>query len=244
MTDSSDDVLARSSALIERARANRAGGGPARPATRRRTSGRQSVAKRLARIAIVDAGILVLAVAIGFVVPLGLFGALAVMALLLAATLTLSVWPADDRRAIPAEALRTADIRALPAQTERWLDAQRPALPAPAMTLVDQIGVRLETLAPQLAQLEPGAPAAEEVRKLIGEQLPDFVRGYQRVPDALRQVPRNGKTPDSELMDGLRVIEREIGQMTEQLAQGDLDSLSTRGRFLELKYRGDEAGDA
>ena len=28
--------------------------------------------------------------------------------------------------------------------------------------------------------------------------------------------------------------------MTARLAQGDLDSLSTRGRYLEMKYRGDE----
>jgi hypothetical protein len=36
----------------------------------------------------------------------------------------------------------------LPAQTERWLEAQRPALPAPAVRLVDSIGQRLEQLSP------------------------------------------------------------------------------------------------
>jgi len=29
--------------------------------------------------------------------------------------------------------------------------------------------------------------------------------------------------------------------MTEQLAQGDLDALATRGRFLEIKYRDEGA---
>ena len=28
--------------------------------------------------------------------------------------------------------------------------------------------------------------------------------------------------------------------MSEELAQGDLDSLATRGRYLEIKYRGDD----
>ena len=36
------------------------------------------------------------------------------------------------------------------------------------------------------------------------------------------------------------MIEREIAAMTERLAQGDLDSLQTRGRYLELKYSGDD----
>ena len=72
------------------------------------------------------------------------------------------------------------------------------------------------------------------------EQLPAFVADYSRVPDSLRRVERNGRTPDGALVDGLGVIEREIAAMTERLAQGDLDSLQTRGRFLEMKYQGEE----
>ena len=235
MSDASDEVIASARAVHDRVTGRQV---IDRHAVRDRQRRVTRIGQRLTRIALADAAILIAAVVIGFVVPLGLFGALAVMALLIAATVTLAVWPAD--RAPPPERLRTVDLRALPAQTERWLQAQRPALPAPAMTLVDQIGVRLDTLAPQLATLGEGEPAAADVRKLIGEQLPDFVNGYSRVPAALRQVPRNGKTPDAELIDGLKLIEREIGQMTEQLAQGDLDSLATRGRFLEIKYRGSE----
>ena len=137
--------------------------------------------------------------------------------------------------------LREVDIKALPAKTERWLEAQRPALPAPARGLVDQIGVRLETLSPQLGRLEGREEEAYEVRRLIGEQLPAFVNDYARVPEPLRRVERNGKTPDAELVAGLKLIEQEIADMTARLAQNDLDSLSTRGRYLEIKYR-DEAG--
>ena len=75
----------------------------------------------------------------------------------------------------------------------------------------------------------------------MGEQLPEFVRDYQRVPPTMRTTPRNGKTPDQQLTEGLDLIEREIGEMSEQLAQGDLDALATRGRFLEIKYREDGA---
>ena len=114
------------------------------------------------------------------------------------------------------------------------------ALPAPARTLADTIGMKLETLAPQLATLDENEPAAAEIRKLVGKQLPELVRGYQRVPEPLRREPRNGRTPDEQLVDGLKVIEEEIGQMSAQLAQGDLDLLATRGRYLQIRYRDDE----
>ncbi|HEX7851766.1 MAG TPA: hypothetical protein VF485_18690, partial [Sphingomonas sp.] len=131
--------------------------------------------------------------------------------------------------------------KALPAQTGRWLDSQRPALPAPAINLVDQIGLKLDALTPQLATLDENEPAAAEIRKLVGEQLPEFIKGYERVPSALRGVERNGKSPDQQLVEGLGVIGREIDEMAAQLAQGDLDALSTRGRYLEIKYQGDKS---
>jgi len=109
--------------------------------------------------------------------------------------------------------------------------------------LVDRIGERLDTLSPQLARIEPQTEEAFEVRRLVGEQLPAFVNDYARVPDTLRTVERNGRTPDAELVAGLQLIEREIADMTVRLAQGDLDNLQTRGRFLEMKYKdGDETG--
>ena len=130
-------------------------------------------------------------------------------------------------------------LKALPARTEQWLETQRAALPAPAQALLDGIGVRLETLSPQLATLDESQPVANEVRTLLGEQLPELIRGYAKVPAPLRGVARNGRSPDAQLTDALRLIDGEIGEMSEQIAQGDLDSLATRGRFLEIKYRDD-----
>lgn len=198
-----------------------------------------SVGTRLALICAVDAIILIAAAIAGMVVPLGLFGGLAVLLLMAAVTIGIAIAPAA--RAPSEKVLREVDIKALPAKTERWLDAQRPALPAPARGLVDRIGVRLETLSPQLGRLEGREEEAFEVRRLIGEQLPAFVNDYARVPEPLRRVERNGRTPDAELVAGLTLIEQEIADMTARLAQNDLDNLSTRGRYLEIKYR-DDAG--
>lgn len=201
----------------------------------------RSAFQRLILIAIANAVILIAAMVTGLILPggIGIFGALAAMMLMLAATLAIALAPAP-RAPTPAK-LAQVDIKALPAQTERWLDAQRPLLPAPAVQLVDRIGRRLDTLSPQLAGVDNDTAEAMEVRRLIGEQLPAFLRDYERVPEPLRRVERNGRTPDAQLVDGLKLIEQEIGDMTQRLAQSDLDSLSTRGRFLEMKYRDEKA---
>lgn len=228
MTDI-DRQIARSAELLNRvdARSRRSG---------RRRHSASDIGARMARIAIANAAIVLSAIIFALAVsPIGLLGAVAVAALMITATIALAIYPTIP---LPTpEKLREVPLKALPAQTERWLDTQRPALPAPAITLIDQIGIRLDTLSPQLATLGEDQPAAAEVRKLVGEQLPDFIKGYTRVPPELRRVERNGKTPDAQLIEGLKVIEAQIGDMTAQLAEGDLDQLATRGRFLEIKYR-------
>ncbi len=232
-----DDAIASARASWSRISDDRTGAIVPRAPSRGRARQTQAIGKRLTRIVVVDAVILISAMVIGWIAPLGIGGAMLVMALLVAATMLLAVWPAD--RAPTPEQLASVEIKGLPAQTERWLEAQRPALPAPAIPLVDRIGLRLETLAPQLARFADDAPEAIEVRKLVGEQLPAFVKDYEKVPASLRTTPRNGRTPDAELVAGLSLIEREIGEMTARLAETDLDSLATRGRFLEMKYRDD-----
>lgn len=207
--------------------------------TQRRAATTQAIGKRLTRIAIADGAILVAAVVIGMIVPLGIMGAVLFMALLVAATLFLAFWSPAPPAPPQPEKLRTVDLKILPAQTTRWLAARRDRLPTGARGVADRIATRLNVLSPQLGEVDPAGETAYELRRLIGEQLPAFVGDYERVPATLRDQPRNGKSPDAELIDGLSLIEREIAEMTERLAQGDLDSLATRGRFLEMKYRGD-----
>ncbi|WP_426262972.1 hypothetical protein [Sphingomonas sp. PWP1-2] len=227
MTDV-DRQIARAGDLLDRTRAER------QALTARRRQG-VSVTRRLALAGTADLAIIVAAIAVGWFVPIGMGGALLVAALL--AVVTAFLLFATLTPAVRVEQLTQVPLKALPAKTEQWLDTQRKLLPAPAQTLVDGIGVRLETLSPQLASLDEGEPVAIEVRKLIGEQLPELLKGYAKVPAPLRGVARNGKSPDAQLSDALRLIDEEIGQMSAQIAQGDLDSLETRGRFLEIKYR-------
>ncbi|MDB5717297.1 MAG: hypothetical protein JWM38_724 [Sphingomonas bacterium] len=205
---------------------------------RARARRRKAMARIARRMFAAFLAILVAAFAWGlFVGPIGLGGIMAAaLAVLLSwiAILSLSTPPAPT----PA-ALAASDLPLLPQRTEEWLEKQRPALPAPAVRLVDGIGLKLEALAPQLATLDPREPAAAEIRKLLCDELPELVNGYRRVPEALRRDVRDGTSPDAQLIDGLNVVDGEIARMTAQLASGDLHKLATQGRYLELKYKGD-----
>ena len=171
----------------------------------------------------------------GFVMPLGINGVMIAIGVVITALLLIALLPTGE--SVRTEALADSALTALPLKTEIWLENQRKALPAPAVTLVDSIGVKLETLAPQLVRLGEQDPAAHEIRKLLADHLPELVTGYQSIPAPLRREERNGRVPEKQLIEGLSVIDAEIGRMSEQLASGDLDKLATQNRFLELKYQ-------
>ena len=233
-----DDQIARARATMERISADYRGGsrGDRVRASRQRQT--RDLGRRVKRMAVAVVAIVVAAFVTGMVIGgIGLFGFIAMVVAIVAAVLFFGA--RSTERAVPFERLAESDIKALPAQTERWLAQQRSQLPAPAVQLAERIGQRLEVLSPQLARVENDTPEAQEVRKLVGEQLPAFVNDYARVPPPLRGEARNGRSPDMELIDGLKLIEQEIGDMTQRLAASDLDQLQTRGRFLELKYKDD-----
>ncbi len=229
MASDVDELIQRSNELIARTSARYQS-----ISARGRAHKRQDLMTRLKRMIIAAALVVVGAALFGFIQPLGSTGLLVVMALLLACLIFafLPTLPAVT----PAK-LGETDLKALPLRTEIWLESQRKALPAPAIPIIDAIGNRLETLAPQLAALNPQDPAAADIRRLLSDHLPELVTGYQSIPAPLRNQPRNGRVPDAQLVEGLSVIEQEIGTMTEQLATGNLDKLAAHNRYLELKYQ-------
>lgn len=132
--------------------------------------------------------------------------------------------------------LNTGDVRNLVSRTELWLEHQRPALPPPAVTLVDQIGIQLDALGLQLETVDPVHPAAVETRKLVGETLPGMIDAYRKIPPHLRREERAGGVPDEQLVESLGKISREIDGVTRQLADGALDDLAIRTRYLDYRY--------
>lgn len=134
-----------------------------------------------------------------------------------------------------------AGLALLPAQTDEWLYDQRSHLPHAAQSRLDSIGMRLEALASQLQGVGADVPGAAELRRLLGDELPELVRGYRKVPRALQQQPlHGGLSPERQLMEGLATIDVQIGRLQETLASDDMRALATHQRFLDLKYKRDD----
>jgi len=193
------------------------------------------LARKLKRIIAAVAAILVGAIVAGLIVDgIGFVGIMVSVLLIACAIVFFSSQKLKPPRR--ADLSRIADARQLVARTELWLEHQRPALPPPAVTLVDQIGVQLDSLGLQLEHVEPHHPAAVETRKLVGETLPGMIDAYRKIPAHLRSEQRAGGVPDEQLVDSLGKISQEIDSVTRQLADGALDDLAIRTRYLDYRY--------
>jgi hypothetical protein len=134
-----------------------------------------------------------------------------------------------------------AAIALLPAQTGDWLEQERARLPFAAQSKLDSINDRLDALTPQVSALPADHASSHEVRRLLGEELPQLISGWHKVPNALRSQPLyGGSTPERQLVDGLDIIDKQIARLHEQLAKDDLHALATHQRYLEMKYKPDD----
>ncbi|WP_066553599.1 hypothetical protein [Croceicoccus bisphenolivorans] len=198
---------------------------------------REHATRKLKRILIALAAIVIAAMGYGiFVSALGFEGLFVTVLLMAVAIGVLAKYPK----------LKVPTLKTLPkgslgenvARTELWLEMQRPALPAPARNIVDGIGVQLDGLGAQLRGLDENTPAAVSVRNLVTRDLPDVVTSYTKIPRHLRDQDSAGSTPDRQVTESLASISREIDTVTRQLAEGDLDALAVRTRYLDYKYGG------
>lgn len=209
---------------------------------RRGSIGRQSAAlkqkhllKKLGRVLLAIAGVWFAAGVAGLIIDgIGWTG---IILTLFATLVAVGVFSSFPRLKVPQLGdLNRGDAKQLVGRTELWLEAQRPALPPPAVTLVDQIGLQLDALGKQLADVPAAHPAAAEVRKLVGEHLPGVVAGYRKIPESLRREDRGGTTPEKSLVESLGLISNEIDSVTRQLASGAIDDLAIKTRYLDYKY--------
>lgn len=191
--------------------------------------------KKLGRILLVLAGIWLASSLISlFVSPIGLLGLVATVLLSVVAFGVLATYP--KMKAPTLSNLTEGDVTTMVGRTKMWLEKQRPALPPPAVKLVNHIGLQLDALGMQLKDVDPLHPAVGDVRKLVGQHLPQVVDGYRKIPDHLRYEDRAGSTPNKQFMESLGLISNEIDSVTRQLASGAIDDLAIKTRYLDYKY--------
>jgi hypothetical protein len=164
------------------------------------------------------------------------------MATVIATVVAVGIFGVFPKVKVPKRAeLAQGNPQQMVARTELWLEAQRPALPPPAQVLVDQLGVQLDALGLQLNGLGDNEPAMAEVRELVGEYIPETIDNYRKIPVHLRKEQHAGKTADERLTDSLSKLSGEVDRVTRRLAEGALDDLAIKSRYLEYRYGGAEA---
>ncbi len=235
LTGESERILSESKALV---RDNREGGRHRRAPSIGEGSAkvkRDHLMKKVRNIAIALFAIWVGMGALGLI--LNGIGFVGVMALAIASIVAIGVFGNYPKMKTPKRAdINKGNVQQMVGRTELWLEAQRPALPPPAAKIVDDMGVQLDALGLQLDGLDQNHPKAREVRSLVGEQLPEMIDSYRRIPAHLRKEERAGSTPDQQLTDSLGKISGEIDSITRQLAEGSLDDLAIKHRYLDYKF--------
>ena len=214
----------------------------ARRHRRQRSVGRLS--KTLGRLGSAVATVMVGLLLYGlFIAPLGIDGLFTGLGLAMVAMALVLVMSRE--RPIAATTIATAPPAQLTARTDAWLDRQRKQLPSAAAPALDAISTRLAQLQPQLALIDARSPVALDLSRLLGQHLPALVESYVKLPEPARQrrAPDGGPPMEARLVEGLKLVESELGDATEQLAAADRDAFLTQGRFLETRYgKGDGEG--
>jgi len=221
-------------------------GGTHRPGVGSSSIGKASAEAKikalLRRGAYLAAAIFAIFVATGIVGwMIGGIGQMGLMALGLVVMAAIAIFFLAPKPKPPKRAdLGQGNPKQMVARTELWLEAQRDALPAPAAAIVDQLGVQLDALGLQLDQLDEHVPAMAEVRELVGEYIPETIDNYRKIPAHLRSEEHAGQTADERLVTSLTKLSGEVDRVTRRLAEGALDDLAVKSRYLEYRYGGDE----
>lgn len=201
---------------------------------------RQRTARRFGRAfrnALIAIGVVAAAaIAAGLVSPLGLLGFLAAVMLAVTAAVVaflLSSRGAGSAPTVPKDASNGEMVQ----RFDSFVYRTRRALPAPAQQVMDKISAELVTLKQVLERTDARDPDAAEARRLMSVHLPGLIERYANVPPAYRgEADGEGKTVDERLVEGLSAGRSALADVSERLAQRDVDAFGTQGRFIESKY--------
>jgi hypothetical protein len=130
------------------------------------------------------------------------------------------------------------ELAELPGDAEDWLLARREALPLDCRPQLDRLFRHLGDLQPHLAELAPHSSAAWEARRLLGDHLPRLILAYEAIPASARErQPEVGER----LRTGLGTVADALEALCGEICRDPLMTFETQGRFLESRYRGEDA---
>jgi len=198
----------------------------------------EGLVRTLVRIGVAVGVISLATIAIGLIVPIGMFGFLAAVGLAIGVAAVLAF--SSGREIIAPDVPKDLPNGEMVQRFDSYIFRARRALPAPAQAEIDALSAQLPPLKATLERIETLDPAAQDARRLMSVHLPGLIDRYMHVPPAYRaQEDSEGLTVDQRLVDALaagRVALKEIG---DRLARADLAAFETQGRFIKSRYGDD-----
>ena len=184
----------------------------------------------------IGVGIVSLAtIAVGLVVPIGMFGFLAAVGLAIGVA-ALLLFSGTQQIAAPNV---TPDLPngQMVQRFDSYLFRARRALPAPAQAEVDLLSAQLPSLRETLERIADLDPNAQDARRLMSVHLPNLIDRYLHVPQNYRgELDGEGVSVDQRLVEALAAGRVALNDITEKLARNDLAAFETQGRFIQSRY--------
>jgi hypothetical protein len=184
----------------------------------------------------IGVGIISLAtIAVGLVIPIGMFGFLAAVGLAVGVAALLLL---GGTRQIAAPNV-TPDLPngQMVQRFDSYIFRARRALPAPAQAEVDLLSSQLPSLRQVLERIPDLDPNAQDARRLMSVHLPNLIDRYLHVPANFRsQLDGEGISVDERLVEALAAGRVALGDISEKLARNDLAAFETQGRFIQSRY--------
>lgn len=221
----------------------RAIGSPTRRAAKKRRAQRrwEEIGRRGRRSAFAVAAMLVLLLAVSLYAP-GLFLAwIFAVPVILFVGIALMFQPTRHAKRMETEARLTPHTLPLPelaVRAEEGLLDRCNELPGRALPAADRIMANLREIQPQLYDLGPNDEAlAGEVRRLVGQHLPQLVDSYLALPDQSRTANAESTR---RFIESLDIVAGEMDHLLEQCCRDRQSDFDTHSRFIESRYREDD----
>ena len=182
----------------------------------------------------------IITVAIGMIVPIGLFGFLAAVGIAIGLAALAAFFPRQAAATMGDVSEKIAGS-ALANRFDNFLQRVRRTLPQAARADVDALRRRAQGLSSLLDEAE-GEPEAADARRLMTRHIPLLIERYEQVPRDFRDTRDNeGLTVEQRLVDGLRSGRNALDELGETLSRKHVDALETHGRFLKSRYGSKDA---
>ena len=195
----------------------------------------EGLVRTLVRIGVAVGLISLATIAVGLLVPIGMFGFLAAVGLAIGVAAVLAF--SSGKQIVAPDVPKDLPNGEMVQRFDSYIFRTRLALPPPAQAEIDLLSAQLPPLKATLERIDTLDPSAQDARRLMSVHLPGLIDRYMHVPPAYRaQEDGEGLTVDQRLVEALgagRVALQEIG---EKLAKADMAAFETQGRFIKSRY--------